>query len=314
MTLATDITFAVGETPLIDLARLIDAPARVLGKLEARNPLGSVKDRIAVSMIDAAERAGTLKPGGVIIEPTSGNTGIGLAMVAAARGYQCILTMPDSMSIERRKVLAALGAKLILTPCAEGMAGAIQKAEELAAADSDAFLPQQFNNPANPQAHYEHTGPEILRDAGNVDVFVAGVGTGGTLTGIGHYLREHNPHVKLFAIEPAESPVLTQLRNGEELTPGKHGIQGIGAGFVPTVLDVGILDGVVQVTTDEAIEWARRAARDAGVFVGISSGAAICAAEHLAAREEFAGKTIVTILPSYGERYLTSPLFAHIGE
>ncbi len=305
----------IGKTPLVKIDGLIDAPATILAKMEPFNPLGSVKDRIARSMIDAAEADGTLKPGATVIEPTSGNTGIGLAFVCGVRGYKCVLTMPESASIERRKVMRALGASVILTPAAGGMAGAIEHARMLTAQTQGAFMPMQFDNPANPQVHFETTGPEIWEDTdGNVDVFVAGVGTGGTITGTGRYLKQKNPKVQVVAVEPIESPVITQMRNGQPLEPASHKIQGIGAGFIPTVLDMDLLDEVVTVTGDDAITWARAAAKTEGLFVGISSGAALRAAAEIAQRPGMSGKTIVTVLPSFGERYLSSPMFAHLVE
>jgi len=294
----------VGRTPLVELRRIVPGNgARVLAKLESRNPGGSVKDRIALAMIEAAEREGKLVPGGLVVEPTSGNTGIGLAWVCAARGYRCLLTMPETMSVERRALLAHLGAEIVLTPGAEGMPGAIRRAEEIAA-ETGAFRPDQFGNPANPRVHGETTGPEIWEDTGGkIDAFVAGVGTGGTITGIGRFLRERRPGIRIVAVEPAESPVLSGGK------PGPHGIQGIGAGFVPAVLDTGLLDEVVRASTDEAIDAARRLASEEGILVGISSGAALHAALAVAARPEFAGKTVVTLFPDTGERYLSTPLF-----
>jgi len=299
---------AVGGTPLVRLNKLTHGlAATVLVKLEYFNPLSSVKDRIALSMIEAAERSGKLKPGSVVVEPTSGNTGIGLAFVCAVKGYKAILTMPESMSVERRKLLRALGAELFLTPASEGMKGAIAKAEELLAETPDAFMPQQFENPANPEVHRRTTAQEIWADTeGRVDVLVAGVGTGGTITGCGEALKERKPEVRVVAVEPAASPVLSGGR------PGPHKIQGIGAGFVPKVLNTDILDEVMTVTDDDAMETARRAAVEEGVLCGISSGAAIWAALQVAARPEAAGEVIVTILASCGERYLSSPLYADL--
>jgi cysteine synthase A len=303
----------IGNTPLVRINRLIKSPAKVLAKLESFNPMSSVKDRIALAMIEAAESEGLVGPGSTIIEPTSGNTGIGLAWVCAVRGYQCILTMPESMSMERRKVLRALGAQLILTPAADGMNGAIETARQLLDETPGAFMPQQFENEANPEVHRRTTAEEIWRDTdGQVDAFVAGVGTGGTITGVGSVLKERRPGVKVVAVEPTESPVLTQVRHHDKLQPGPHKIQGIGAGFVPVVLEMDLIDEVIQITSDESMDWARRAAKEEGLFVGISSGAALAASAKLAARDEFAGKTIVTILPSFGERYLSSPLFADL--
>ena len=307
------ITAAIGNTPLIKLNKLIDSKATVLAKLESLNPMGSVKDRIALSMIGAAERHGMITPDTVVIEPTSGNTGIGLAFVCASRGYTCLLTMPESMSVERRKVLRAMGAELVLTPADKGMKGAIERAAELVAETPKAFMPQQFENPANPEVHRRTTAAEIWRDSdGAVDVVVAGVGTGGTITGVAEALKQRKPGVKAVAVEPKQSPVLTQALGGEELKPGPHKIQGIGAGFVPKVLRLDLINEVVQVDDEEAFDWARRAARIEGLFVGISSGAALKAASVVAARPENEGKTIVAIIPSFGERYLSSPLYADL--
>ena len=298
----------VGHTPLLELKRVEEAhevSARILGKLEYFNPAGSIKDRIAKAMIDDAEAAGILKPGATIIEPTSGNTGIGLASIAAARGYQLILTMPETMSVERRNLIKAYGAKIVLTDGAKGMTGAIEKANELAAEIEGSFIPGQFINPANPAIHKATTGPEIWQDTdGTVDILVAGVGTGGTLTGIGQYLKEQNPKVKLVAVEPSDSPVLSEGR------AGSHKIQGIGAGFVPEVLDTTLYDEVITVESDDAFAIGREIGREEGVLVGISSGAAVWAALELAKRPENKGKTIVAILPDTGERYLSTPMFA----
>lgn len=298
----------VGHTPLLELKRVEEAhgvSARILGKLEYFNPAGSIKDRIAKAMIDDAEAAGILKPGATIIEPTSGNTGIGLASIAAARGYQLILTMPETMSVERRNLIKAYGAKIVLTDGAKGMTGAIEKANELAAEIEGSFIPGQFINPANPAIHKATTGPEIWQDTdGTVDILVAGVGTGGTLTGIGQYLKEQNSEVKLVAVEPSDSPVLSEGR------AGSHKIQGIGAGFVPEVLDTTLYDEVITVESDDAFAIAREIGREEGVLVGISSGAAVWAALELAKRPENEGKTIVAILPDTGERYLSTPMFA----
>lgn len=298
----------VGHTPLLELKRVEEAhgvSARILGKLEYFNPAGSIKDRIAKAMIDDAEAAGILKPGATIIEPTSGNTGIGLASIAAARGYQLILTMPETMSVERRNLIKAYGAKIVLTDGAKGMTGAIEKANELAAEIEGSFIPGQFINPANPAIHKATTGPEIWQNTdGTVDILVAGVGTGGTLTGIGQYLKEQNPEVKLVAVEPSDSPVLSEGR------AGSHKIQGIGAGFVPEVLDTTLYDEVITVESDDAFAIGREIGREEGVLVGISSGAAVWAALELAKRPENEGKIIVAILPDTGERYLSTPMFA----
>ena len=302
------ITDLVGGTPLLQLNAYMDdeAPeATVLGKLEDFKPAGSVKDRIAKRMIDDAEAAGVLKPGAVIIEPTSGNTGIGLAAVAASRGYKMILTMPETMSVERRNLLKAYGAELVLTDGAQGMKGAIAKAEELAAQTPGSFIPSQFTNPSNPKAHIATTGPEIWDDTeGKVDIFVAGVGTGGTLSGVGAYLKSKNPNVKIVAVEPAGSPVLSKG------VAGPHKIQGIGAGFVPETLDTEIYDEIIPVENEDAFAMGRRLARKGGVLVGISSGAAVHAAKELAKRPENKGKVIVALLPDTGERYLSTPMFA----
>ena len=305
-----DVTQTVGRTPLVRIRKLIDSKAEVLAKLEARNPMASVKDRIGLAMIEAAERDGKIAPGATIIEPTSGNTGIALAFVCAAKGYKCILAMPESMSLERRKVLLALGAEVVLTPAEAGMSGAITRAEELLADTPGAFMPQQFNNPANPEVHRKTTAEEIWNDTdGEVDVFIAGVGTGGTVTGVSEALKARKAGVRAVAVEPAESPVITQRRSGEPVKPGPHKIQGIGAGFVPNVLNLDTIDEVLRVDQADAITMARRAAREEGLFVGISSGAALVAAGEVAARRESAGKTIVVILPDFGERYLSSVLF-----
>lgn len=297
------LTDLIGNTPLLALERW--APAyNILAKLERANPLGSAKDRAAWYMITDAEERGLLQPGGAIVEPTSGNTGVGLAYIGAIRGYKVVLTMPETMSAERRALLAALGAELVLTPGGEGMKGAIAKAEALAAQRPGAWMPDQFNNPANARAHYETTGREIWRDTdGLVDIFVATVGSGGTLTGAGRYLKEKNPDVRVVAVEPAESPVLSGGR------PGPHKIQGIGAGFVPGVLDMGLVDEVITVTGEEAYRAARALAKTEGVLCGVSSGAAAAAAGKLAARPEYAGRRIVTVLPDTGERYLSTDLF-----
>ena len=298
----------IGNTPLLELTHIEKAEglkATILAKLEYLNPAGSVKDRIGKAMIDDAEKSGKLKPGSTIIEPTSGNTGIGLAAVAAARGYRIIIVMPETMSVERRQLMKAYGAALVLTEGAKGMKGAIEKAEQLSKEIEGSFVAGQFVNPANPKAHYETTGPEIWADTdGKVDIFVSGVGTGGTLTGTGKFLREKNPNVQLVAVEPADSPVLSEGR------AGSHKIQGIGAGFVPEVLDTKIYNEVITVTNDAAFATGKRVGRTEGVLVGISSGAALWAAIELAKRPENAGKTIVALLPDTGDRYLSTPLFA----
>lgn len=295
---------AIGNTPIVRINKLNEGQAEVLAKVEYFNPASSVKDRIAFAMIDAAEKSGALKPGGLIIEPTSGNTGVGLALVAAVKGYRIIMTMPETMSIERRKLMAAYGAELVLTPGPAGMKGAIAKAEELKAANPGSFIPQQFENPANPEAHRKTTAQEILRDTGSkVDAFVAGVGTGGTITGIGEVLKAANPNVKIFAVEPKDSPVLSGGK------PGPHKIQGIGAGFVPKVLNTDILDEIIPVDSQDAGATARLSAQKEGLLIGISSGAALFAALQLSKRPEFAGKRIVVLLPDCGERYLSSWLF-----
>ncbi len=308
-----DNSFSIGRTPLIQLNRVTDgAKATVLGKIEGRNPSYSVKCRIGAAMVWDAEKTGRLRPGMEIIEPTSGNTGIALAYVAAARGYKLILTMPESFSIERRKVLKAFGANLVLTQKEKGMKGAIAKATEIAESNpSRYFLPQQFENPANPAIHENTTAPEIWNDTdGKVDIFVAGVGTGGTITGVSRYfkLTRQKPIISV-AVEPVNSPVLTQTRKGEEPRPNPHKIQGIGAGFVPKVLDLSLIDRIETVSDDEAIEMARRLAKEEGILSGISSGAAVTVAARIAGESESAGKTIVVILPDAGERYLSSPLF-----
>jgi len=313
-----DNSRSIGNTPLVKLNNLTKGMrATVLVKVEGRNPAYSVKCRIGAAMIWDAEERGMIRPGMEIIEPTSGNTGIALAYVAAARGYKLTLTMPETMSLERRRVLAAFGANLVLTPGAEGMKGAIGRAEETAASQpGHFFLPQQFKNPANPAIHEKTTGPEIWTDTeGEVDVLVAGVGTGGTISGVSRYIKNiQGKPILSVAVEPRESPVITQKLAGEELRPGPHKIQGIGAGFIPDTLDLSLVDRVEQVESEEAIEMARRMAREEGILVGISSGAATAAALRLAAREEFTGKTFVVILPDAGERYLSTVLFAGIGE
>ena len=298
----------IGKTPLLELTHIEKAlglKAKILAKLEYFNPAGSVKDRVAKAMIDDAEEKGLLKPGSVIIEPTSGNTGIGLAAVAAARGYRIIIVMPDTMSVERRQLMKAYGAELVLSEGAKGMKGAIAKADELAAEIPGSFIPGQFVNPANPKAHFETTGPEIYADTdGEVDIFVAGVGTGGTITGVGEYLKSKKPEVKVVAVEPATSPVLSKG------TAGAHKIQGIGAGFVPKVLDTGVYDEIIPVANEDAFAVGKQIGKAEGVLVGISSGAAAWAAIELAKRPENEGKTIVVLLPDTGDRYLSTPLFA----
>ncbi len=303
----TSVDQLIGRTPLLELARLErqeGLEARILAKLEYLNPAGSVKDRVAKAMLDDAEQRGILKPGATVIEPTSGNTGIGLASVAAARGYQVVIVMPDTMSLERRQLMKAYGARLVLTPGAQGMAGAIQKAEELAAETPGSFIPGQFDNPANPAAHRAATGPEIWEDTdGEIDIFVAGVGTGGTITGVGGYLKEKDPAIRVVAVEPAASPLLSQGRSGP------HGIQGIGANFVPGVLDTGVYDEIIPVEDQDAYAAGRLLGRTEGVLAGISSGAALWAAIQLAKRPENKGRTIVVLLPDTGDRYLSTEMF-----
>lgn len=297
----------IGKTPLLELTHIekeYNLKAKIIAKLEYLNPAGSVKDRVAKMMLDEAEKDGTLKPGTVIIEPTSGNTGIGLASVAAARGYEIIIVMPDTMSVERRQIMKAYGAKVVLSDGTKGMKGAIEKADELAAEIPNSFIPGQFVNDANPKAHYETTGPEIYDDTdGKVDIFVAGVGTGGTITGVGEYLKSKNPDVKIVAVEPATSPVLSKGRTGA------HKIQGIGAGFVPAVLNTEIYDEVIAIENDDAFAFGKLVGKKEGILVGISSGAALGAAVELAKRPENAGKNIVVLLPDTGDRYLSTPLF-----
>ncbi|MCU0962701.1 MAG: cysteine synthase A [Pirellulaceae bacterium] len=307
----SDITDCIGRTPLVKLNRIAAGEmATIAAKLENFNPLWSVKDRIGRAMIDAAERDGKIGPHTTVIEPTSGNTGIALAFVCAARGYRLQVTMPESMSLERRRLLKALGAELVLTPAAEGMAGAVRQAEELAASDPRYFMPQQFKNPANPEIHRRTTAEEIWRDtAGAVDIFVSGVGTGGTITGVGEVLKARKPGIRIVAVEPAASPVITQHRAGQPLRPGKHVIQGIGAGFIPAVLNVGVIDEVVTVADDDALETARQLARQEGFMCGISCGAAAWAALQVARRPENQGKLVVVVLPDLGERYLSTRLF-----
>jgi cysteine synthase len=307
-----EITQCIGNTPLVKLRRVTEGcAATVVAKLENMNPLWSVKDRIAKSMIDAAERDGKIKPHTIIIEPTSGNTGIGLAYVCAARGYKLTVTMPESMTIERRRLLKALGAEIILTPAAEGMPGAVRRAEEIAKSEPSTYLmPQQFKNPANPEVHRKTTAEEIWRDTdGKIDFLISGVGTGGTITGVSEVIKKRKPSMKAIAVEPANSPVITQKRAGQALQPGRHTIQGIGAGFIPDVLNVDVIDEVIQVRDEDAAEIARQMSTKEGIFCGISSGAAAWAALQVAKRPENAGKLIVVVLPDLGERYLSTKLF-----
>ncbi len=310
MKIVNDVTELIGNTPLVRIRKLAgEGGADVVAKLEFYNPAHSVKDRIGVAMVDAAEQAGLVKPDTIFVEPTSGNTGIALAMVCAARGYRCVLTMPETMSKERRMLLRAYGAELILTPGPEGMNGAIKKAEELVASDPRYVMPQQFKNPANPEIHRKTTAEEIWRDTdGKVDILVSGIGTGGTITGVGEVIKARKPTFQCIAVEPDASPVLS---GGQK---GPHPIQGIGAGFIPDVLNTGIYDEVIRVKNDDAFDFARRAAKEEGLLVGISSGAALWAAAQVASRPENKGKLIVTIIPSFGERYLSTPLFAHLAD
>ncbi|KGF04979.1 cysteine synthase A [Actinomyces urogenitalis] len=303
MAYLSNITEAVGNTPLVKINRVISGPATVLAKVEAFEPAGSVKDRIALSIVRAAEAAGALKPGGTIVEATSGNTGVGLAMVGAALGYRVVITMPETMSKERRAIMRAFGAELVLTS-EGGVAGAVKKAQEIQAATENSILASQFTNPANPKVHRETTALEILEQAGTVDAFVAGIGTGGTLTGVGTVLRERVPGVKIYGVEPAESPLLSEGH------AAPHKIQGLGPNMVPEVLDQGIWDELLHISSEDALTYARRAAKEEGLLVGISSGAALAAADLLSQRPELEGKTIVTVLPDTGERYLSTPLYA----
>jgi cysteine synthase A len=310
-----DNSLSIGGTPMVRINRMAQGlKATILGKIEGRNPSYSGKCRIGANMIWTAEKQGLLKPGMEIIEPTSGNTGIALAFVAAARGYKLSVTMPETMSMERRKVLAVFGTNIILTPGAKGMKGAVEEAERIAASNSNYYMPQQFKNPANPEIHFRTTGPEVWEQTeGGIDVLVSGVGTGGTISGVSRYIKgEKKKKLISVAVEPAESPVITQRLAGQELRPGPHKIQGIGAGFIPDTLDLSMVDRTEQVNSDEAIEHGRRLAREEGILSGVSSGAAIAVALRLAKREEFKGKIIVTILPDAGERYLTGPLFEGI--
>ncbi|MSU78019.1 MAG: cysteine synthase A [Gemmataceae bacterium] len=306
-----DITQTIGNTPLIRLRRVVgDAKATVVAKMENFNPLWSVKDRIGVAMLDAAERQGKITKGTIIVEPTSGNTGIGLAFVCAARGYKLMVTMPESMSLERRRLLKAFGAEIVLTPRERGMTGAVEKAAELVKSLPNAYMPQQFENPANPEIHRQTTAEEIWNDTdGKVDILIAGVGTGGTITGVSEVIKQRKPSFKAIAVEPVGSPVITQKMAGQPLQPAPHRIQGIGAGFIPGVLNLKIVDEVVLVKDDDAFDMARRLAREEGMLCGISCGAAAWAAVHVANRPENAGKLIVVVLPDLGERYLSTPLF-----
>jgi cysteine synthase A len=310
MSIAEDVTQVIGNTPLVRLRRVSEgAVADVVAKLEFFNPGNSVKDRIGVAMIDAAEKAGLIKPDTIILEPTSGNTGIALAMVCAARGYRCVLTMPETMSVERRMLLRAYGAEIVLTPGADGMPGAIAKAEELAKSDQRYFVPQQFENPANPAIHRATTAEEVWRDTdGRVDIFVAGVGTGGTITGVAQVIKQRKPSVQIIAVEPAASPVLS---GGQK---GPHPIQGLGAGFIPPVLDEDLVDEVIAVGNEESLTLARRLATEEGLLAGISSGAAVVAALQVARRPENAGKLVVVVLPDFGERYLSTALYADLAD
>ncbi len=316
MPIYENITELVGGTPLVKLSKITDgAAATVLLKLEFFNPASSVKDRIALAMIEDAEARGVLHPDSVIVEPTSGNTGIGLAFVCAAKGYRCILTMPETMSVERRLLLRGYGAELVLTPGPEGMRGAIAEAERIAARTPRSFVPQQFKNPANPAVHRRTTAQELWDDTeGKIDIVVGGVGTGGTLSGIAEVWKERKPEFKAIAVEPVESPVITQTREGQPVKPAPHKLQGIGAGFVPDNLDMAIVDEVIQVSTEDSVKWARRCGVEEGILIGLSSGSALCAGMQVAHRPENAGKTVAIIIPSNGERYLSTILFADLRE
>jgi cysteine synthase A len=305
------ITECIGHTPLIKLRRVVgNAKATVVAKMESLNPLWSVKDRIGVAMIEAGERDGKINKNSTIIEPTSGNTGIGLAFTCAAKGYKLIVTMPETMSLERRRLLKAFGADIVLTPGEKGMPGAVAKAEEILASTPNSFMPQQFKNPANPEIHRNTTAEEIWNDTqGKADILVSGIGTGGTITGVGQVIKKRKPSFKCIAVEPVSSPVITQKKSGEALKPGRHKIQGIGAGFIPDVLDLSVIDEVIQIKDDDAFEMARRMAREEGILGGISSGAAAYVAVQVAQKPENAGKLIVAVLPDLGERYLSTPLF-----
>jgi cysteine synthase len=304
-----NIVETIGHTPMVRINRMIP-DSTVYAKLEFLNPMSSVKDRIGKSMIETAERDGKIKSDTLIVEPTSGNTGIGLAFVCAAKGYKLTLTMPESMSMERRTLLRAMGANLVLTPAAEGMPGAIRAAEKIVSESKNAFMPQQFKNPANPEVHRKTTALEIWDDSeGKVDILVSGIGTGGTITGVGEVLREKKPSFKAYAVEPMDSPVITQTQSGDPIKPGPHKIQGIGAGFIPDILNLDVVESVIRVSNDDSFAWARRTALEEGILCGISSGAALCAANQVAAMPENKGKFIVVILPSCGERYLSTPLY-----
>ncbi len=305
-----DITETIGNTPLVRINRIIQSDAEVYAKLEFFNPLSSVKDRIGVSMIEAAERAGKISKDTTIIEPTSGNTGISLAFVCAAKGYKLMLTMPESMSIERRSLLKAMGADLVLTPPEKGMPGAIAAATKLVGETPNSFMPQQFMNPANPEVHRKTTAEEIWNDTdGQADILISGIGTGGTITGVGEVLKKRKPGFKCIAVEPEASPVLTQTQADQDIKPGPHKIQGIGAGFVPEILNLDVIDDIIKVSNEDSFAWARRASRAEGILCGISSGAALCAANEVANRPENKGKMIIVVLASAGERYLSTPLF-----